>query len=156
MIYTYETDDKYCDIINKVYGAVLKYHSLDDIFDVEISFVDEDEIKRVNKETREIDSVTDVLSFPNLDIRFPFNKDDYKYDIDYESGNVILGDIIICKARMLEQAEEYGHSDIRECAYLTVHGLLHLLGYDHIEDSDRVKMRKAEEDILGSLGITRE
>ena len=68
----------------------------------------------------------------------------------------MLGDIIICKQRMLEQAEEYKHSDVRECAFLTLHGLLHLFGFDHIEEEDRIKMRTAEETVLSDMNITRE
>ena len=156
MIYTYDIEEHYKDIIDRVYKGVIDQLGYDDIFDTEISFVSEEEIQRVNRETRGIDRVTDVLSFPYLEIHEPFNRDDYELDVDPSTGNIVLGDIIICEKRMEEQAIEYGHSNDRECAFLTTHGLLHLMGYDHIEESDRVKMRAQEDAILSKLGITRE
>ena len=111
----------------------------------------------MNKNERGVDKVTDVLSFPTLVIKsLPVTKKQFPTDIDYESGKLMLGDIIICYEKVKEQAAEYGHSEEREAAYLTLHGILHLLGFDHIEDADRVVMRKHEEEILNSLGITRD
>ena len=156
MIYTYDMDDKYVDIINRVYKGVIDYLNLDDIFDAEISFVSEDEIQTINRENRNIDKVTDVLSFPNLEPRFPFNREEYALDVDPSTGNIVLGTIVICEKRMEEQAVEYGHSTERESAFLTTHGLLHLFGYDHIEEDDRAKMRAAEDAILNKLGILRD
>lgn len=156
MISLFDIDAHYGELIERVYASAIEYLGLEDEFDVDISFVSEDNIREINRETREIDSVTDVLSFPNLDIKFPFNKEDYPYDVDRETGRIMLGDIIICKKRMLEQAEEYAHSDVRECAFLTLHGLLHLFGFDHIEEEDRIKMRAAEEEVLSDMNITRE
>ena len=123
---------------------------------VEILFVDEAEIQRLNKELRNIDKITDVLSFPALDLARgqAIKKADYPFEID-EEGRLLVGSIAICEKRAKEQAEEYGHSYARELHYLIVHGIMHCLGYDHIEEADRAQMREKEEQILNKLGITR-
>lgn len=122
---------------------------------VELVLMNESEIHTLNLSTRGIDRATDVLSYPNLDKIMPFTKENYGYDYDEENKAVFLGSIVICDAIARRQAEEYGHSVSRERAYLFLHGLLHLLGYDHEQDEDRLKMRTAEEDILTSLGVMR-
>ena len=124
---------------------------------VEFSFVDAEEIRRLNNELRKIDKVTDVLSFPALDgIKGKaLKKKNYPYEID-EEGNLLVGSIAVCCERAKEQAEEYGHSYERELHYLLIHGIMHCLGYDHITDEERAEMREKEEFILGKLGITRE
>ncbi len=123
----------------------------------EIIITDEAEIQRLNAEARGIDAVTDVLSFPSLDgIRGKaLKKADFPFEVD-EEGNIFLGSIVICEKRAREQAEEYGHSYMRELHYLAVHGLWHLLGYDHMTEEDKPEMRAREEKILSKLGITRE
>ena len=123
----------------------------------EIIITDEAEIQRLNAEARGIDAVTDVLSFPSLDgIRGrALKKADFPFEVD-EDGNIFLGSIVICEKRAREQAEEYGHSYMRELHYLAVHGLWHLLGYDHMTEEDKPEMRAKEEKILSKLGITRE
>ena len=123
---------------------------------VEISFVDEEEIRRLNRELRAMDKVTDVLSFPALDLERgqAIKKADYPFEID-EEGKLLLGSIAICIKRAKEQAEEYGHSYERELHYLIVHGIMHCLGYDHMEENDKTQMREQEEKILNKLGITR-
>lgn len=123
---------------------------------VELIFVDEAEIRRLNCETRDIDKVTDVLSYPTLDgIKGQALKGgDYPFDLD-EEGRLVIGSIAICCERAKEQAEEYGHSYERELHYLIVHGVMHCLGYDHIEEQDKTEMREREEYILEKLGITR-
>lgn len=122
---------------------------------VEVTFVSKEDIQEINKEMRAIDKVTDVLSFPMLDEITTFNKENYPYDYDGEESAVRIGSIVICNDVAKQQAEEYGHSVVREKTYLFVHGLLHLLGYDHIEEDDKKKMRAAEETILSAIGITR-
>lgn len=124
---------------------------------VEILFVDEDEIQTLNREMRNVDKVTDVLSFPALDdIKGKTIKaTEHPFEID-EEGVLTLGSIVVCCKRAREQAEEYGHSYNRELHYLIVHGVMHCLGYDHITDEERAEMREKEEYILGKLGITRE
>ena len=123
----------------------------------ELVFTDEEGIRALNARTRGKDAVTDVLSFPNLDgIRnAPVNKADFPYDAD-EEGRIFLGSVVICRARAAEQAEEYGHSLRRELYYLTVHGMCHLLGYDHETEEDKAEMRAKEEEILSEIGIGRD
>ena len=124
---------------------------------VEVIFVDGEEIQRLNREMRNIDKVTDVLSFPTLDgIKGQaVHGEDFPYDID-EEGNLLIGSIAICCDRAREQAKEYGHSYKRELHYLLVHGIMHCLGYDHMTEEEKVEMREKEEFILSKLGITRE
>jgi probable rRNA maturation factor len=123
----------------------------------EIVLVEAEEIRRLNRETRGNDAVTDVLSYPSLEhIRgVMLKKDDFPADID-EEGNLFLGSIAICTERAREQAEEYGHSFERELHYLATHGLWHLLGYDHMTEEDKREMRPLEERILKKLGLARD
>ncbi len=122
---------------------------------VELIFMDEAEIHTLNLQTRGVDRATDVLSYPNLDEIKPFTFENYPFDYDNELSSVFLGSIVICEPIALKQSEEYGHSFKREKSYLFLHGLLHLLGYDHEKDDDKFRMRQAEEDILISLGVNR-
>ncbi len=123
---------------------------------VELLFVDEEEIRRLNRETRDTDKVTDVLSYPTLEdiCGKPLYADEHPYDID-EEGRLVVGSIVVCCKRAREQAEEYGHTFERELHYLVVHGVMHCLGYDHIEEGDKALMREREEYVLKKLGITR-
>ena len=123
---------------------------------VEFVFVDGAEIQRLNREMRNMDKVTDVLSFPALDdIKgAEICGEDFPYEID-EEGNLLIGSIVVCCDRAHEQAEEYGHSYNRELHYLLVHGIMHCLGYDHMTDEEKAEMREKEEYILGKLGIQR-
>lgn len=114
--------------------------------EISVTFVSKDEIRALNKEYRDNDSVTDVLSFPQFD--------DFG-DIP-EEGEILLGDVVICKERAEEQAEEFGHSFDREAVYLFVHSILHLLGYDHMEDEDKDMMRLQEEKVMAHMGLVRE
>ena len=109
---------------------------------VSVMICDNDEIKKLNGQFRGIDSPTDVLSFP-------------MYDEDGELDPDELGDIVISLERAAAQAEEFGHSLKREVAFLTAHSMLHLFGYDHIDDSERDEMFEKQEEILAQLGITR-
>ena len=122
----------------------------------EIIITDEEYIKTLNREQRGIDSVTDVLSFPSLDnIRGKkLLKKEHPADLD-EDGGIFLGSIAICKKRAVEQAQEYGHSEEREINYLAVHGLCHLLGYDHMTEDDKKEMRGKEERILKKINLER-
>lgn len=123
----------------------------------EIAIVDEDEIRRLNKETRGVDSVTDVLSYPSFEGVFgvKLQKKNFSAGID-ENGNLFLGSVAVCKKRAEEQAEEYGHGIVRELNYLVAHGVCHLLGYDHIKEDDRRLMREKEERVLEKIGAVRE
>ena len=124
---------------------------------VEFIFTDEEEIRRLNRETRNTDKVTDVLSFPALDSikGKALKKRDFPLEIDDE-GNLLIGSVAVCVKRAEEQAEEYGHSYQRELHYLLVHGIMHCWGYDHLTDEERAEMREREEFILAKLGISRE
>lgn len=123
---------------------------------VEVCFVGEQEIRRLNGETRGVDKVTDVLSYPALDNvkGKTLRKKDFPLDVD-ENGNLFIGSIAVCVERAREQAEEYGHSMEREVHYLIVHGVMHCLGYDHMTDEEKAEMREKEELVLGKLGILR-
>lgn len=124
-------------------------------FDAEISvtLVDNESIREINAEQRNIDRPTDVLSFPMLE----FDEDGVACaDYDTDGDFIILGDIVISMERAQEQAREYGHSFIRELAFLTAHSMLHLLGYDHINSAEEERvMCEKQEAVLQSLGITR-
>ena len=124
---------------------------------MELVFTDEEGIRSLNASTRGKDAVTDVLSFPNLENIFckPIRKADFPFDTD-EEGNLFLGSVVICRQRAAQQAEEYGHSLEREVYYLAVHGLCHLLGYDHEEESDKALMREREERILSAMDLGRD
>lgn len=129
--------------LNDVIELLLKHEQIKNAY-FSIIFVDDKEIKRINKEYRGIDKVTDVISFALED-----TSDNINNDIR------ILGDIYICIPRMLEQATYYGHSIKRELSFLTVHGLLHLLGYDHMKEEDEKVMFGLQELILNEAGIKR-
>ena len=132
------------------------------LVDTEVSllFVDNEEIKEINNETRNIDRETDVLSFPMLD--YPKDKvfkdvyTNFEFDETYMDGEeLVLGDIVLSLEKALEQSKEYNHSFERESCYLVVHSVLHLLGYDHMEEEEKKIMRSREEDILNKLDIKR-
>lgn len=145
-------------LIKKVLTHAAEKLSQTDDVEIEISFVGREAIREVNAEERNVDRVTDVLSFPTLDgIKGkPVFKKDFPLDVNPESGCIMLGEIIICKDMVKKQAEEYGHSYERELAFLALHGFLHLMGYDHIEEDDRVEMESLAESILSDLDISRD
>ena len=128
--------------------------------EIHVCLCDDETIAEINQEFRGIPSSTDVLSFPS--VSWPRGKTAgsceslLKQEYDDETRACFLGDIVISVQHMTEQAHDYGHSVIREGCYLLVHGLCHLMGYDHIEDADRLRMRSAEERILTSIGIVRD
>ena len=142
--------------VNALEQAMDGFVETDVTIAVELVFVDGEEIRRLNRETRDTDRVTDVLSYPALDdIKGqPLKGEEHPYEID-EEGNLLIGSIVVCCDKAKEQAEEYGHSYRRELHYLIVHGIMHCLGYDHITDEERAEMREKEEFILGKLGIVR-
>lgn len=124
---------------------------------ITLSFVSKTKIKNLNKETRNIDKVTDVLSYPYTELKAgeKLNLEDYKLYIDQTDNTLTIGDIYICLDRAKEQAEEYGHSLKREVCFLFCHGLLHCCGYDHIEEKDAKIMEEMQNKILNKLNITR-
>ncbi len=134
--------------------TALETEEFTDDAEISLTFTDNESIRDLNLESRGKDSATDVLSFPMLE-----QDDDGTliiYDEDVVDGYVLLGDIVISAERAVVQAEEYGHSLVREMCFLAVHSVLHLLGYDHerSEEEEKIQFEKQEE-ILSSLGITR-
>lgn len=127
----------------RIIDFALKHENLKNV-EFNVIFVDEETIRKINKEYRNIDKVTDVISFALEDGE----------NIEFEFGRV-LGDIYICTQRMKEQAKEYGHSLLREQGFLTIHGLLHLLGYDHMTKEEEKIMFEKQEMILNAYGLTR-
>lgn len=126
--------------------------------EVNVTLVDLDEIHRINREFRQIDRPTDVLSFPLLSYDVPGDFSRLEEDGDNfnpDTGEILLGDIILCVPRILEQAQEYGHSVRREFAFLIVHSMLHLFGYDHMTEADAACMEQKQHEILDRLQISR-
>lgn len=157
MLNLYELNDNERKIATDVVGLAMSKYGLNlSETDIDISMVDSKVIRELNRETRNIDLPTDILTFPNIDMVLPYDKNNYNNDINPETGNVILGEIIIARDVMTGNAEEYGHSVTREFAYLVTHGMMHLMGYDHINDADKQIMRIKEDEILNELGYTRD
>lgn len=147
---------KYKKLITTIYDKAVEITNNDDIKNlwVSVSFENENRIKELNSEFRKVDKATDVLSFPMLDIKYPQKLVEYKREFSPD-GSLYIGDVVICPKIAKQQAKFYGHSKKREVAFLALHGLLHLLGYDHIEDKDEEIMTKVSEEILQSLDIKR-
>lgn len=137
--------------IQKVYSVAEKELLLSKKMEVNLVIVSPETIKEMNNEYRQVDRVTDVLSFPMLD-----NIDDLNKECDAILGEVNIGDIYICRERATEQAIEYKHSLKREMCFLALHGLLHLLGYDHIKKEDEQIMFQLQDKILQMAKITRD
>ena len=142
-------------LLDRVIPAALEAEGVEAPCEVNVLLTDDEGIREINRDMREVDAPTDVLSFPMFDLT-PGDKPD-QADADPATGLVPLGDICISLERTRAQAEEYGHSEARETAYLAVHSILHLLGYDHLDEGVmKAQMRAREEEILGTLGILRE
>ena len=157
-------DFEYEELITNVINESVDYVNCPFEISVEVTIVDNESIRAINKEQREIDNPTDVLSFPMVDYEeagnFEFLEDDSNTAIyDYfepDTGELILGDIVISSEKVYSQAEEYGHSVKRELGFLVAHSMLHLFGYDHMADEERVVMEAKQSEILDRLGITRD
>ena len=135
-------------LIRRCCNAVLVNEEFEGAAEISVSIVDDEEIHKLNKHFRNIDRSTDVLSFP-LGV-------DGVYDVNNDTGAQLLGDIVISIEHAVKQAELYGHSLNREIAFLTVHSMLHLLGYDHEAGGlELVRMREKEESVLTQLGLVR-
>lgn len=134
-----EITEGFIGIIKRSIEAVVDEEDLNSDIEVSVSFVGDEEIRELNKNYRNVDSTTDVLSFP--------------IDDEFKIISNILGDIVINTKKVIEQAKEYNHSNEREISYLTVHSMLHLLGYDHIDEEDRLAMRNKEKKIMDNLKI---
>ena len=129
-------------LIKKAVNTVLKAEKFERAAEVSVTVVDDASIHVMNRESRGVDRATDVLSFP-------------VFDEDFGVGPAVLGDIVISHETAVRQANEYGHSVEREIAFLTVHSMLHLLGYDHETDEEREEMEAKQREILDKLGIKR-
>lgn len=145
-------------LANEVAEAALDYVNCPYEAEVNLLLTMNEQIHQMNMEFRGIDRPTDVLSFPMVDYEEPGEFDFLEERDDYfhpESGELMLGDIVISKEKVLSQAEEYGHSPKREFAFLIAHSMLHLTGYDHMEDEERVVMERMQKEILEKLEILR-
>lgn len=161
--------DKECDMefsfdINEVAEMVIE-KAIDYVqcpYDVEVNLLitDNEGIREYNRDYRNMDKETDVLSFPNVDYDVPadFSKVEEHFEdyFDPDSGRLVLGDMIISAPKVIEQAENYGHSIKREFAFLIAHSMLHLCGYDHMEENERIEMEKHQDEILNALEIRRD
>ena len=148
------------DILNKIMEAVTQMENCPYETTVNLLITDNAGIREYNKSYRDIDRETDVLSFPNISFD---NEGDFSQvenmSADYfdpDSGELILGDIILSADRVLSQAQEYGHSILREFAFLTAHSMFHLCGYDQMEEREAAVMEEKQEAVLMNLGISRE
>lgn len=146
----FELTDEIKETLEKVCLKSLQYEEFNEDCEISLSIVTNDEIHDINKQFRNIDSPTDVLSFPQLTF-----EEGEEADVN-ENGEIVLGDIIISIDKAKEQAEEYGHSLKRELAFLSVHSMLHLMGYDHMVPEEEEDMFRRQKEILIEAGIPRE
>lgn len=148
-----ELPERFTDIIKTVAEQTLILAGVAGNFEVSVSLVDDGEIREINRHFRNIDRETDVLSFPLIDF-FGGNREEPP-EIGYADEAEAMGDIIISAGRVFLQAEQYGHSPEREIGFLTAHGMLHLLGYDHMTAEDEKKMFALQEKIMHAVGLER-
>lgn len=155
-----EFDFNHEQVANDVVNEVLKMEKCPFDTEINILITDNETIHQINKETRDIDRATDVLSFPNMIFEIPsdfqVSEDEMADYIDPETDLFVLGEMILSYDKIFEQAEEYGHSVKREYAFLITHSVLHLCGYDHMTEEDAVVMQDKQEEVLNRLGITRD
>ena len=138
--------EKVTDYMQAAAGLVLEREGVSNqLAEISVTFTDSEEIREINRDFRDIDKVTDVLSFPQFESPEEIPK----------AGPYALGDVVICTQQAKAQAEEYGHSCEREMVYLFVHSMFHLMGYDHMEADEKRQMRTAEEDVMGKLDLSR-
>ncbi len=154
-----ELDFDYEKLCERLTEATLEAEKCPFEAELNILITNDEDIRLTNKEFRDMDRATDVLSFPMVDYEVPsdfsyVNKNPEAY-LNQETGELILGDIMISADKVYSQAKEYGHGRKREFAFLIVHSLLHLLGYDHVGEDEAKIMEEKQENILNSLGITR-
>ncbi len=147
-------------IIRTVIEGALEHELCPYEAEVSVILTSDEEIRVMNREHRGIDKATDVLSFPMADYDHPadfsqFDTEDYDDCFNPETGELMLGDIVISMDKVFEQASLYGHSPIRELGFLTAHSMLHLMGYDHIQEQEREVMEERQRDILDQLNIKR-
>lgn len=154
-----QLDLPYEEIIREVVNESLDYEKCPYEAEVNVILTDNQAIQEINREHRQIDAPTDVLSFPMVDYEAPSDFDHVEDAVeDYfnpETGELMLGDIVISVDKVEEQAEKYGHSQTRELAFLVAHSMLHLCGYDHMEEEERLLMEARQNEILERRGYTR-
>lgn len=146
------------ELARKVIEAALDYECCPYEAEVNLLLTMNEEIQEMNRNFREMDRATDVLSFPMVDYETPGEFDFLEERMEYfhpETGELMLGDIVISKEKVISQAEEYGHSIEREYAFLIAHSMLHLFGYDHMEEDERIVMEQKQAEILELLKISR-
>lgn len=157
---SFEFDFEWKAVYQEVALAVLDSEGCPYETEVNLLLTDNEGIQEFNKETRNIDAPTDVLSYPNVEYDVPGNFDIAEEQeagcFNPDSGELILGDIIISVDKVIDQANEYGHSSKREFAFLVAHSMLHLSGYDHMTPEEEQEMIKKQEMVLNTLGITRD
>lgn len=148
------------ELLNRIMEAVTEMEKCPYETAVNLLLTDNEGIREYNKNYRDMDRETDVLSFPNISFEragdFTPAETEEADCFDPDSGELILGDIILSVDRVLSQAQEYGHSVLREFAFLTAHSMFHLCGYDHMEEEEAAVMEQKQEAVLMQLGITRE
>lgn len=146
-------------LIEKVIHAAMDYVDCPYEAEVNVLFTDNSGIQELNQEYREINRPTDVLSFPMVEYEIPGNFENLEAEqqdcFHPETGELLLGDIVLSYEKIKEQAKEYGHSDLRELGFLVAHSMLHLFGYDHMEEKEREQMEQMQREILEQLGILR-
>lgn len=146
-------------LLRQVVAAVLDSEDCPYECEVDVLLTDNEAVREINFAERQIDAPTDVLSFPLVDFEAPADFDRLEDDptlFHPETGELMLGDMVISVDKVLSQAKEYGHSERRELAFLAAHSTFHLLGYDHETDEERLVMEEKQEAVLQDLGITRE
>ncbi|MBO5371304.1 MAG: rRNA maturation RNase YbeY [Lachnospiraceae bacterium] len=152
-------DFEYRNLAEEVINFALDFEKFPYEAEVNLTLVDNPSIQEINREYREIDAPTDVLSFPMLDFEqagdFSGIEEDVGGSFNPDTGEVLLGDIVISVPKVFEQAENYGHSPKREYAFLIVHSVLHLLGYDHMTPEEATFMENKQKDILNAMNILR-
>ncbi len=150
----------YEEIADRVVEAALDYVKCPYECEVNILLTDNEGIQSVNKQMRQIDAPTDVLSFPMIDYEteadFSIVERDEASYFDAATGELLLGDIMISLEKVVEQSQQYNHSIVREYAFLIAHSMLHLSGYDHMVEEERIRMEQMQEAILQSIGYTRD
>ena len=163
VIIDYETDIKldlpYEELIQRVVGQCAETENCPYELCVNVLLTDNEAIYQLNHEFRGVDGPTDVLSFPALYFQKPADFDEVEedpgLDFDPDTGELVIGDIAISVEKVMSQAKDYGHSEERELAFLVAHSMLHLFGFDHIEEADRLLMEAEQRKILDALGIYR-
>ena len=158
----YETSEKlefdYEDYIHRVIEKAMDYEACPYEAEINVLITDNEQIRQINAENRGIDAPTDVLSFPMIEYETPADFDALEdmWEVFHpETGELLLGDIVLSVDKIKSQANEYGHSVERELSFLVAHSMLHLFGYDHMEEEERAVMEQKQREILQQLSITR-